>query len=144
MLMSVNHWVIRKIDALFALRSYDETKIHQSLKPNSAVIDSDRSELRVCANKQELDRGCEPPKKINWQSLSFGLSDNEQSWCKHYIICKTRSFLLDAGYNVSTLVYVQNLTRSTAIRCPLVCLTGFRVKKCILQWWQHCSFLMKM
>ena len=75
----MNHGVIGKIDALFALRSYDETKIHQTLKPNGAVIDSDRSELRVCANKQELDRGCEPPKKINWQSLSFGLSDNEQA-----------------------------------------------------------------
>ena len=82
----VNHGVIGKIDALFALRSYDETKIHKTLKPSSAVIDSDRSELRVRKNKQELDRGCEPPKKINWQSLSFGLSDNEQSLCKHYIL----------------------------------------------------------
>ena len=89
-ILYVNHGVIVKIDALFALRSYDETKIHKTLKPNSAVIDSDRSELRVRTNKQELDRGCEPPKKINWQSLSFGLSDNEQSRCKHYIICKTR------------------------------------------------------
>ena len=75
----VTQEVIGKIDALFALRSYDETKIHKTLKPNSAVIDSDRSELCVRKNKQELDRGCEPPKKINWQSLSFGLSDNEQA-----------------------------------------------------------------
>ena len=84
----MNHGVIGKFDALFALtfEVQDETKTHQTLKPNSAVIDSDRSELHVRTNKQKLDRGCEPPKKINWQSLSFGLSDNEQSRRKHYII----------------------------------------------------------